>query len=219
MPRPIKKRIVKKAVSEKDLKSGIARFEEVIKEKSQNLKNIIIISLIVLLLGGAFLTYHFYSRSRAESLFYEGYSAIYMERAGINPIERYRAGLEALKKAYDMKPEPLTLLYMADGYFRLGSLEEALESLQKFKKKYSNNRYLMPLCYQRMAFIYKKKGLNEEALKIYDELYRNGYTLKDLALYESAKILIEMKQMEEASKRLETLRKEFPSSPYLSMLK
>ncbi len=219
MPRPIKKRIVKKAESEEDLKSGIARFKEGIKEKSQNLKNIIIISLVVVLLGGAFLTYNFYSRSRAERLFYEGYNALYMERAGINPVERYRTGLEALKKAYDMKPEPLTLLYISDGYLRLGYLDEALQSLQEFQKRYSNNRYLMPLCYQRMALIYKRKGLSDEALKVYDELYRNGYTLRDLALYESARILQDMKRLEEASKKIELLKKDFPMSPYLGMLK
>jgi predicted negative regulator of RcsB-dependent stress response len=219
MPRPIKKRIVKKAEPEEDLKSGIERFKEGIKEKSQNLKNIIIISLVVVLLGGAFLIYNFYSRSRAEKLFYEGYRALYGETQGINRLERYRAGLEALKKSYDSRPDPLTLLYLADGYIKAGALDDALKTLQDFQKRYSNNRYLIPLCYHRMAFVYKKKGLYSEALKVYDELYRNGYTLKDLALYESARLLMDMKQPEEASKKLETLKKEFPFSPYIGMLK
>ncbi len=217
MPKPIKKRIIKKTEPEKEIKSTFVRLQEGFKERGQDLKRILIISAVALVLISGFIIYSLYSKSRASRLFYEGYRAFYVER--VIPAGGYMKALEALKKSYDSRPDPLTLLYIADGYQKMGSLDEALKILEEFKKKYNDNRYLMPLCYQRMAMIYKKKGLNEEALRVYEELYRNGYTLKDLALYESARILSESKRTEEAKNKMEQLKKEFPQSPYLGMLK
>lgn len=217
MPKPIKKRIIKKAEPEEELKSGFVRLKEGLKERGQDIRKILVITAVAILLISGFIIYSLYSSSRASKLFYEGYRAFYVERT--LPQGGYIKALEALKKSYDSKPDPLTLLYIADGYQKMGSFDEALKVLEEFKKRYNDNRYLMPLCYQRMAMIYKKKALYEEALKIYEELYRNGYTLKDLALYESARILSELKRSEEAKTRMEQLKKEFPQSPYLGMLK
>lgn len=217
MPKPIKKRIIKKIEPEEELKSDFVKIKERLKEKGQDIRKILIISAAAILLISGFIVYSLYSKSRASRLFYEGYRAFYVERA--IPVGGYMKAIEALKESYDSRPEPLTLLYIADGYQKMGSLDEALKILEEFKKRYNDNRYLMPLCYQRMAMIYKKKGLNEEALKMYEELYRNGYTLKDLALYESARILSDLKKTEEAKTKVELLKKEFPQSPYLGMLK
>ncbi len=217
MPKPIKKRVVKKTEPEEELKSGFAKFKEGLKERGQDIRKIFVISAAAILLISGFVIYSLYSKSRASRLFYDGYRAFYVERA--IPAGGYMKAIEALKKSYDSRPDPITLLYIADGYQKIGSFDEALKMLEEFRKKYNDNRYLMPLCYQRMAMIYKKKGLNEEALKMYEELYRNGYTLKDLALYESAKILSELKRTEEAKIRMEQLKKEFPQSPYIGMLK
>lgn len=217
MPRPIKKRIIKKTEPVQEISSGLKRFREGLIGWVADLKKVLIIGAIGIFLIAVFLIYTFYSSSRASRLFYEGYRAFYIGNS-VSP-QTYTKAIESLKNSYEERPDPITLLYIVDGYYRIGRLDDALKSLQEFKEKYSDNKYLMPLCYQRMAMVYKKKGLNEEALKVYDELYKKGSTLRDLALYESARILGELKRTEEAKSRLEQLKREFPQSPYLVLVK
>lgn len=217
MPKPIKKRIVKKTEPEEEISSGLKKIREGLTERAGDLKRVLIIGAIGIILIGGFLIYKFYSSSRASKLFYEGYRAFY-SGTSVSP-QAYAKAIESLKSSYEARPDPLTLLYIVDGYYRIGRLDDALKALLEFKDRYSDNKYLMPLCYQRMAMVYKKKGLNEEALKVYDELYKNGSTFRDIALYESARLLSELKRTEEAKNRMEQLKKEFPQSPYLALMK
>ncbi|MCX7792787.1 MAG: tetratricopeptide repeat protein [Thermodesulfovibrionales bacterium] len=217
MPKPIKKKIVKKSEPEEEIASGLKKFRERLKDKVTDLRKILIISFTLILLVAAFLLYTFYSSSRASRLFYEGYRIFFIQ-TGVSPQD-YKKAIELLRKSYEARPDPVTLLYIIDAYYRTGAFDEALKQLQEFKNKYGDNKYLMPLCYQRMAMVYKKKGHHEEALRVYDELYKNGSTFKDLALYESARILTELKRNDEAKNRIEQLKKEFPQSPYLTVLK
>lgn len=215
MPKPIKKKVVKKTKPEEDLKVEVGELKVRIMEKIRKFKFLIAGIGILLSVIAGIMIFTIHANSKASKLFYEGYRALYGSAQEIT----YTKGVEALKESYRLKPDPLTLLYIADGYYKMGSLDEALKSLEEFKKKYGNNRYLMPLCYQRLGMVYKKKGFQDEAIKVYDELYNKGFTLRDLGLYEAARLLTESKRQEEASKRIETLKKEFPNSPYLSMLK
>lgn len=217
MPKPIKKKILKKTEPEEEITSGLKKFREGFKERVSNLQKILLIAVVVVLFLAGYLVYTFYSSSKASKLFYEGYRTFYVEKQ-VNP-QFFKNAIELLKKSYEVRPDPVTLLYIADGYYRLGSLDEALKGLMEFKDKYSDNKYLMPLCYQRMAMVYKKKGLNEEALKIYEELYETGSTFRDLALYEASRILRELNKLDEAKNKIEQLKKEFPNSPYADMLK
>lgn len=219
MPRPIKKRVLKKTETEEELKTEILSLPERIKGFISERKRFLILLLLPLLIASGFGIYSLQLNSKASRLFYEGYRAFYGPGDVINKAEAYRKGLDALKESYRLRPDPITLIYLADAYYRVGSLDDAIKSLQEFRSRFGSNRYLLPLCYQRLGLIYKKKGLNDEALKMYEELYKNGYTLRDLALYESIMILKGMNRAEEASKKAEILKKEFPDSPYLSMLK
>ncbi len=217
MPKVIKKRVLKKKVEPgEEFKSELLRFKEGLSKKRGYLMKIAFAGIVVLVLITGIIYYLLSTSKKAERLFVEGYNLFhgdYMKKV-IPDEERYGKAARLFSDSYKLSPDPVKLIYLADTYYRLGLYDSTIKTLGDFKKRYSDNKYLMPLYYQRLGIVYRKMGRLDEALKVYDEMYKEGYTLRDLALKESIEILNSQGKKDESQKRLEILKKEFPDSPF-----
>ncbi|HEB75674.1 MAG TPA: tetratricopeptide repeat protein [Nitrospirae bacterium] len=219
MPKPIKKRVHKKGIDERDVMS---LYERLIDYYLENKKAVYRWAAIAVLLIAAAAAVVFYNRSlseQAESLQYEGYKLyhnLYQGEEKKADEETLKEALARFEAAYQKKSSPITLLYIANTQFALGRNEEALKTLDEFTRKYPRNEELLPLAYYKIAAIQAKEGRREEALKTLDTLYglKASPFLKDVALYESAALLEKMGRKEEALKRYEELVEKHPGSPY-----
>ncbi len=218
MPKVIKKKILKKkAEPDEEVKSEFLKFKESLREKRKYIKKITFAGIVVVVIITGIIFYLFNTSKKAEKLFVEGYNLFhgdYMKKV-IPDQERYGKAAKLFSDSYKLSPDPVKLIYLADTYYRLGLYDSTVKTLEDFKKRYSDNRYLMPLYYQRLGIVYRKMGKLDEALKVYDEMYKEGYTLRDLALKESIEILNFQRKKDESQKRLEILKKEFPDSPFV----
>jgi tetratricopeptide (TPR) repeat protein len=79
--------------------------------------------------------------------------------------------------------------YVGNCLMNLGQTEEALKEYQTFADKYSGDKYLLSLVYQRMGYAYRGLGKQDEALKAFeksDSLNGPGLATIELArMYEA----------------------------------
>lgn len=218
MPRPIKKKIIKKTATEVEVKGIISKLREsIVNNKS------VFISVIALFIVsvGAIAGFFIYSNNikvRAEKLGHEAYKIYYRlyQKQPVTKEEQYKHALELFKKAYDTKKSPLYLFYIASCNYEMGRYDDAMNTLKELNQKFPDDERFVPLSYYKMAMINLKKGNNDEALKSLDVLhnYKTG-TYKDLSLIESGRILEAMGKAEEAKVKYQELIKNFPRSPFM----
>ncbi len=222
MPKPIKKRVRKKGVTEEEV---LSLFEIFINYYNNNKRFVHLllagfISLIVIIALGIF-----YMKSRAKeavALEYEGYKLYQKlyEAADRPEAEVLQEAIDKLQKAYKKKASPTSLFYIAQIQIKQGKKDEALKTLQKFTKKFSDNKDLLPLAYYRIAMLQLEEGKKDEALKTLDTMYNLASPyFKDLALYEAARILESMGKKEEAERKYGLIVQKFPTSPFASVAK
>ncbi|NCO84091.1 MAG: hypothetical protein COZ31_00270 [Nitrospirae bacterium CG_4_10_14_3_um_filter_44_29] len=217
MPKPIKKKIVKKTTSGTE---GIGTLSR-LKKSSEERKRFLIttgaaVVLSVIVIGGFFL-YSNTQKNKAQKLKYEAYKIYYglYQKQPVASEERYKKAAEIFKKAYGVRKSPVPLYYIANCYYELGRYEEALNALKELNREFPDDEKFVPLSYYKMAMISLKKGSAEEALKSFAVLYnyKTG-AYKDLSLIESGKILETQGKAEEAKKKYEELIKDLPQSPF-----
>ncbi len=218
MPKPIRRRVQKKAVTEKEILTTYERVKETLREKRKAISIGLILSVLVGLAVAGLLYYNQTLSREADELEYEGYKLYHglYQKEATSEEEALKEALERFRRAYEKKPSPLRLLYMANTEYRLGMKAEALESLERFIEKYPDRKDLLPLVYYKISEIQIDEGRKEEALKTLETLYRldSSPFLKDVALYESARILEGMNRKEEAMEKYRLLTKDYPLSPY-----
>ncbi len=217
MPKPIKKRVSKKGVTEKE----VLTFYEICKnyyENNRRFVHLVVGAIVVLTAIVLIVIYSFRSKAeKAHELAYQGYklySGLYEEDK--NSKENLKEALEKFQKAYKKEKSAQTLYYIANTYYKLGQYDEALKTLDKLIKEFDDEKEILSMAYIKKATILLKQDKKQTALKVYDELYalKDNPYFKDVALYEASRILESMGQKDEAKKRLEKLVKEFPASPY-----
>ncbi len=222
MPKPIKKRVQKRNIGEREV---ISLYEKALDYYLENKKTVYLgaaLTVLFITIVTGLLIYNKKITEQAATLQYEGYKLyhnLYQEDDKKTDEVVLKKALEKFQEAYDKKKSPITLLYIANTQFALGQNEEALKTLEQFTKKYSGNKDLLPLAYYKIAAIQMKEGKKEEALKTLDTLYnlKTSPFLKDVALHDSASILEKMGRKEEALKKYEQLAKEYPQSPYYQL--
>ncbi|NOY40098.1 MAG: tetratricopeptide repeat protein [Nitrospirae bacterium] len=224
MPKPIKKRVQKTNVAEREVISLYEKFADYYLENKKTVYLGAALAVLFIAIVTGLLIYNKKITEQAATLQYEGYKLyhnLYQEDDKKTDEVVLKKALEKFQEAYDKKKSPITLLYIANTQFALGlgENEEALKTLEKFTKKYSGNKELLPLAYYKIAAIQMKEGRKEEALKTLDTLYnlKTSPFLKDVALHDSASILEKMGRKEEALKKYEQLAKEYPQSPYYQL--
>jgi len=222
MPKPIKKKIVKKTATESEVKGLLFKLKESLMENRTVFitSTLIFISAIAAITG--FLIYNNTMRDKAEKFEYEAYKVYFglYQKQPMLKEERYKRALDIFKKAYDTKKSPVTLFYIANCYFELERYDEAVNTLKELNQRFPDDERFVPLSYYKMAMISLKRGNSDEALKSLDILYnyKTG-AYKDLSLIESGKILETMGRIEEAKKKYEELTKNFPQSPFIEEAK
>jgi len=216
MPKPIKKKIIKK-VSGPEAGETLSRLKKSVEERKRFLITAgAAVILAVVAIGGFFL-YSNTQKNKAQKLEYEAYKMYYglYQKQPVSIEERYKKAEELFRKAYNTRKSPVSLYYIANCYYELGEYEESLNTLKELNLKFPDDDKFVPLSYYKMALINLKKGNAEEALKSFAVLYnyKTG-TYKDLALIESGKILETQGRAEEAKKKYEEVIKDFPQSPF-----
>ncbi|MBU4319562.1 MAG: tetratricopeptide repeat protein [Nitrospinae bacterium] len=217
MPKPIKKKIVKKTTFGSDASGTLSRLKKSVDERKRFfITAVAAVVLSVIAIGGFFL-YSNTQKNKAQKLEYEAYKIYYglYQKQPVASEERYKKAAEIFRKAYDVRKSPVSLYYIANCNYELGKYEESLNALKDLNRKFPDDEKFVPLSYYKMAMISLKKGSAEEALKSFAVLYnyKTG-TYKDLALIESGKILEAQGKAEEAKKKYEELVKDFPQSPF-----
>lgn len=218
MPKQIKKRIQKKKVAtESDVKDKLTTFMDTLQERQKTLVQYGAVVLVIIIAIISFSIYSFSQRNTAKQLEYEAYIVYYNEyqESPTTEQERYEKALILFEKSYKTKKSPRLLLYIASCYYELGRYDDALNTLNNFTKRYSNEHALIPLAYVKTAQIYQQKGEMQEALKTYDTLSNFKSNLyKDFALMESGRILEKDGKVEEAKKKFNEITTRFPNSPF-----
>ena len=134
--------------------------------------------------------------------------------------EQFQQALDLFQQAYSQKKSARVLLYIANSFYELEKYDDALKSLDEFTIKYSSKKDMLPLAYQKMAYIQIRKGNPDQALKDFSEIANlpGGFFL-DLALMESARILEIQGKNEEAAGKFKELAEKFPESPFAAEAK
>lgn len=218
MPKPIKKRVQKRQITEKDVTTAFEICIEYYRQNSRFVHLIVIGVLVIMVVAASFF---YYNKSRTEAaarLQYEGYKLYHRlyQPVEMNEEEALRGALEKFQGAYDKKAAPVSLLYIANTQYRLGMAADALKSLNEFTEKYSGHSELLPIAYYRIAAIQLRHGSKGDALNTLETLYnlKSSPFFKDIALFEAAGIMEETGRKEEAMKRYKLLKENYPESPY-----
>jgi tetratricopeptide (TPR) repeat protein len=202
---------------EEDVKNVIHDIGKSMAKRKKYLLPVGILIALTILAVAAVLFYHSEMNAKAAALEYEGYKIYYglYQKQPLQKENQYQKALEAFQKAYDAHKSAYSLFYIAACYDAMGKYDDSLKALKELNERFPDDVRYVPLSYYKMALINLKAGKNDEALKLLATLY-NYQTgeLKDLALFESARILESMGKKEEAARKAEELRKNFPNSPF-----
>jgi predicted negative regulator of RcsB-dependent stress response len=217
MPKAIKKKISKPAGKEEDVKTIIHHAREAIARRQKSLLPLLIGSVAAVILIAGFFIYRSHMNTKADNLEYEAYQIYYglHQRQPLPQADQYQKALEKFREAYDARKSAYPLFYVAACYYDMGKYDDALKTLKELNERFPDDERFVPLSTYKMAVITLRKGDRDGALKLLDSLATSRTdTLRDLALAESAKILTSMGKSEEAGRKSEELRKNFPNSPF-----
>lgn len=219
---------IKKKVKQKNVDSGMEATERLydisarLRDKQKKLVTYGIGAAAVFVLGAGIMLYQNNEKESARKFEYEAYKIYYnqYQKTPLTSQEQFQKSLDLFKQAYAKKKSPRLLLYMANCYYELNRLDDAINSLNEFTKTYASEKELLPLAYQKMAGIQIRKGNQAEALKTLDVLYKSsGNIYKDYALVEAARILESDGKKDEANAKYKELTEKFKESPFLEEAK
>jgi predicted negative regulator of RcsB-dependent stress response len=215
MPKAIKKRTDRRTQKDTGLGETVTDIRERIQERQSTLVYALLIFGLVIILVGGVVVYNRANASKAAELEYEGYK-IFHGMAAIpyaSPADRYKSALEKFKASYAAKKNTPVLLYMADCYYGLGNMDEAIKVLKELTGQQSDPK-ITSLAYYKMSMAYIAKGDINSALNTFNTLTSiKDAPLQDLALLESARTLEAAGRTEEAKSKYKELITKFPKSP------
>ncbi|NOY65590.1 MAG: tetratricopeptide repeat protein [Nitrospirae bacterium] len=220
MPKPIKKRKRKKHITEEEVYSFLETCRDYY-ENNKRFVHLLVVAMLSLVVIVVFTTYYFKDRAKkAYALEYEGYKYYHKlyDASALSDDEALNKALEKFQLAYKKKPEAISLYYIALVQLKKGQDDKALKSLETLVKKFPRNKELTALSLYEIAQIQIRKGNRESALRNLEKMYAlSSPYFKDLALYESARLLESMNKTEEALKKYSLIVERYPSSPYFSI--
>lgn len=218
MPKAIKRKVIKPAGTEDNVKDVLEHTREAMKRRRNTVVSVSTVLIVVLLAVSGVFFYRSNMKSKAEKLEYEAYKLYYglHQKQPLPKQQQYQKALEVFKSAYEARKSPLPLFYMANANYDLGNYDEALRALKELNERFPDDEHYVPLAYYKIALIHLKKGDKEGALNSLNVIYnyKTG-SFKDLALIESARILESLGKTDDARKRYEELTRDFPTSPFL----
>jgi tetratricopeptide (TPR) repeat protein len=218
MPKVIKKKPVKKKpVREDEVKSAAFQALEKIKERQ---KHVILSASLVAGVIILYLIFSLYTSSisnKAYSLEKEAYQYYYGDVAdkSMTDTDRWQKALELYKKSLEVKLTPSALYYAGNCYYNLKDYDNAIKEYGRFADKFSSDKGILPLIYQKLAAAYFKTNQNDQALETLDRLSLvDGGIFKDSALILEAKYYESSGDKEKALEKYKELVSDFPFSPW-----
>ena len=102
--------------------------------------------------------------------------------------------------------------YLANTYVQMGQPEAALKEYDVFINKYSNEKFLLGLVYQRMGYVYLALGKQDEAVKAFGQA--EAVTGTGPATLELARLYERAGKSQEALNRYKNISENLPSSAW-----
>ncbi|MBT9537238.1 MAG: tetratricopeptide repeat protein, partial [Nitrospirae bacterium] len=151
MPKPIKKKIVKKTTSGTDASGTLSRLKKSAEERKRFLITALAAVVLSVIAIGGFFLYSNTQKNKAQKLEYEAYKIYYglYQKQPVASEERYKKAAEIFKKAYDVRKSPVSLYYIANCYYELGEYEESLNALKDLNRKFPDDEKFVPLSYYK----------------------------------------------------------------------
>jgi outer membrane protein assembly factor BamD (BamD/ComL family) len=154
---------------------------------------------------------------RQATKFYRDRPPNQPERAGTNlkqAIELYRR----IVNDYARAPVTGVALYqLGNALAQANDTAGAIEAYKRYSMNYGNNKTLLGLVYQRLAYTYLVQGDREQAVKAFSAVLEvPGALNKDQVLFELGKLEETLSRPEGALARYQELMKAYPNSPFAS---
>src|SRR5208283_732078 len=218
MPKAIKKRISRKTQGDDNIGETVADIRKKFQQQQSTLVYAAVIFGLIVITVGAFIVYNHTSNAKALEMEYDGYKILSGATATpyASPADRFKDALEKFKASFAANKRPTALLNIANCYYDLGNLDEALKTLKELTEQYSDIK-ITSLAYYKMAMTYIRKGDLNSALNTFGIITNiKDAPLQDMALFESGKTLESMGKTEEAKGKYKELINKFPKSPLVN---
>jgi predicted negative regulator of RcsB-dependent stress response len=218
MARVIKKKKKQRtAPGSEDFETTFARVGDALLRKQRQLIWAAASFAVLIVLATGVLFYFRAAASSAQKYTYAGfkrYFGLYQDIPVVHS-ERARLALEEFADAYEAKPEPYSLLFVAYSHYDMGQYGEAMKALKELRAKFPEQEPFTSVALYKMAMVSLQEGRAEDALSFLETLSSSkSDSLKDLALMDAARILEGMGKKEEAREKYEALATSFPESPF-----
>jgi tetratricopeptide (TPR) repeat protein len=218
MPKPIKKKIVKKAtVQEDEVKSALMRTLDAARERQ---KNLIIALSVIVGIAAIYIIFSVYSASskeKAYALETDAYKYYYGIGINANMAEKERWGkaLDLYKQSVEKKETPTARFYIGNCYYNLGDLDNAIKEYTAFIEKFGNQKEILPVVYQKLASAYSKKKDTAKAIETLESLSKlNNGIFKDTALGLQARYYEAAGDQGKSQEKYKEIVKLFPNSSW-----
>lgn len=196
MPKIIKKRPArKKPVQENEVKSAALQALDKIKERQKQVIVAASVVIAIVILYAAFAIYSSSLSSKAYSLEKEAYKYYYGEIAdkSMSDEDKWKKALELNKKSVDAKATPSALFYVGNCYYNLKDYDNAIKEYSRFIDKFSSNKAILPLVYQKLSSAYFRTNQNDKALNtlgklagVDDGIFKDTALVLEARYYEGA---------------------------------
>jgi len=218
MPKVIKKRIAKKKPGqENEVKSAALEALDKIKEKQKQVIIGVSIVVAIMVLYAVFAIYSSSMSSKAYALETEAYKYYYGEIGdkSMPEVERWKKALELYKQSVEAKVTPSALFYAGNCYYNLKDYDNALKQYSRFAEKFSSDKKILPLVYQKMSSAYFRTNQKDKAIGILGKLagIDNGI-FKDTSLVLEARLYDEAGEKGKALEKYKEIISKYPASPW-----
>jgi tetratricopeptide (TPR) repeat protein len=218
MPKVIKKRPAKKkTIQEPEVRNFAMKTLDEIKMRQKQfiIGGSVVVGAILLII--IIFVYSSSQRQKAYGLEVEASNLYYSAQGGDAQSigDRTQKAIELFIRSINTKATPTALYLLGNSYFRLGDYENAIKEYDRFIKKFSGEKAIIPLVYQKLASAYFKSGKADNALKALGSLSKvDGGIYKDSALILEARYYDSRGEADKAMGMYKEIVAAFPSSPW-----
>lgn len=229
MPKSIKKRIRKKIDRQGEVINSssvlIKKLKTDIDQNKKNLYIVLIVSLTVIITVSGIFIYRNYQSNKADQLNYEAYKlynninpgTVLPSNTGTPSKSDLSDILKDLKESYALKKSVVTLFYIANCYYDMGDMKQSEKTLLELNQRFGYDKYIIPLSYMKLYYIYRQTNDNKTAMDILNKLNSLDTPFyKDFCLFQMGKMFEADGRVKDAIARYEELVSKYAGSPYIS---
>jgi len=219
MPRPIKKRVVKKTDAQEEVLNLYERWLDFYHANTGRVQRIAVAVTVVIAALAVLYVYLGQREKRAAVLESRAYTA-YREAVASGNTALLQEASRKFADAYDMEKSPALLYYQADIQSRLGKSEEAVKILEDMTARYPLTDEMLPLAHVKLGTLYMKMKNYEKALDVFRRVAESrAPVFRDVAMHYVAMLYRRTARVDEAAEYEKKLAELFPESPYAVEIK